>query len=272
MKQFIDEFHFDFAVLLTVLTLFTGVVWALDKWLLGPRRRAAQGPVEGAMDDDKPGAIVDFSRSFFPVILIVLLLRSFVAEPFRIPSGSMIPTLLIGDFILVDKFSYGLRMPVGYWKAVDLGEPKRGDVVVFRYPLDQSKDFIKRLVGLPGDRIEYRNKTLYINGEQQALEPDGVYPTPGHRAGGVVEKYTENLGGVRHAILINPSDPARDGYWIVPEGHYFMMGDNRDGSDDSRRWGFVPEHNLVGHAFLIWMSWDGVKNRPAFDRIGDAVN
>lgn len=271
MNQFFSDFHFDFAVLLTGLTVFTGAVWALDKWWLGPRRMATQGLGPGGEAPlDKPSAVVDFSRSFFPVILIVLVLRSFIAEPFRIPSGSMIPTLLIGDFILVDKFSYGLRMPVGFWKFMPLGEPKRGQVVVFRYPVDPSKDFIKRLVGLPGDRIEYRDKVLYINGERQTQEPDGVYPAPGPRAG-VVEKYIENLGGVRHPIIINPAYPARDGYWIVPEGHYFMMGDNRDGSDDSRSWGFVPEHNLVGHAFFIWMSWDGARKRPAFDRIGDSV-
>lgn len=256
---------FDFAVILTLLTLVTGVVWALDKWWLGPRRRETLLP-DGI---DKPGAVVDFCRSFFPVILLVLLLRSFLAEPFRIPSGSMIPTLLVGDFILVNKYAYGLRDPVFNRKFLKVGQPQRGDVVVFRYPRDPTKDFIKRVVGLPGDRIAYRNKQLIVNGEPMPLSADGVYTEIG--SPGVEYRFKEDIGPVRHDILVNPARSAEDSAFEVPEGHYFMMGDHRDGSDDSRSWGTVPEQNLVGKAFFIWMSWDGQRFRPNFSRIGDRI-
>ena len=255
-----SEVHFDFATLLTLLTAVTGAVWALDKWRLGPKRRAAL-PAGAA---DKPSAAVDFCRSFFPVILLVLLLRSFLAEPFRIPSGSMRPTLLEGDFILVNKFTYGLRDPVFNFKFLEFGAPARGDVVVFRYPLDPTKDFIKRVIGLPGDRIAYRNKQLTVNGEALPQAADGVYTADGPSPG-VQYRFEEEIGPVRHRILVNPARPAEDFEIDVPEGHYFMMGDNRDGSDDSRRWGMVPERNLVGRAFFIWMSW------PHLSRVGDSI-
>jgi signal peptidase I len=261
-----SEVHFDFATILTLLTVITGVVWALDKWWLGPQRRAALPP-DGI---DRPGTVVDFCRSFFPVILLVLLLRSFLAEPFRIPSGSMLPTLLVGDFILVNKYAYGLRDPVFNYKFVALGKPVRGDVVVFRYPLDPTKDFIKRVIGLPGDRIVYRDKQLTVNGEPMPLTADGVY-TAGGPVPGVVYRFAEEIGPVEHRILVNPSRPPEDLDVTVPEGHYFMMGDNRDGSDDSRRWGTVPERNLVGKAFFIWMSWDGERFRPNLSRIGNRI-
>jgi signal peptidase I len=261
-----SEVHFDFATILTLLTLVTGVVWALDKWWLGPKRRAAL-PADGV---DKPGSVVDFCRSFFPVILLVLLLRSFLAEPFRIPSGSMIPTLLVGDFILVNKFAYGLRDPVLNFKFLQVGKPQRGDVVVFRYPLDPTKDFIKRVIGLPGDRIVYQDKRLTVNGEAMPQSADGIY-TAGGPVPGVVYRFEEEIGPVQHRILVNPARPAEDFEFQVPEGHYFMMGDNRDGSDDSRRWGTVPERNLVGKAFFIWMSWDGERYRPDLSRIGNRI-
>jgi len=261
-----NGFDFDFAVILTLLTLVTGVVWALDKWWLAPRRGAALAP--GA--EDHPNSLIDFSRSFFPVILLVLLLRSFLAEPFRIPSGSMIPTLLVGDFILVNKFAFGLRDPVFHYKLLQLGEPRRGDVVVFRYPVDPSKDFIKRVIGLPGDRISYRNKQLWVNDEAMPLDAAGVY-TSGGSAPGVVYRFEEALGPVQHHVIVNPARPAEDFEFEVPKGQYFMMGDNRDGSDDSRRWGTVPEGNLVGRAFLVWMSWDGARFRPDWSRIGNRI-
>jgi len=249
-----NEFHlWDFATILTLLTLVTGAVWVLDKWLLGPRRRA--GKPAGAADN--PGAVVDFCRSFFPVILAVLVLRSFLAEPFRIPSGSMIPTLAVGDFILVNKYTYGLRDPVFHRKFVKLGAPQRGDVVVFRYPVDPTKDFIKRVIGVPGDRIVYRGKQLTVNGEAMPQNTDGVYTSSGSRQ--LMLRMEEQLGPVQHRILVNPARPAEDFEFEVPEGQYFMMGDNRDGSDDSRSWGTVPERNLVGKAFFIWMSWDSSK-------------
>jgi len=252
--------HVDFAILLSVLTLLTGVGWALDKWVFAPKRA----------EDQRPSWLLDFSRSFFPVILIVLLLRSFLVEPFRIPSGSMIPTLLVGDFILVNKFSYGLRDPVFHTKLLDTGEPKRGDIIVFRYPVDPTTDFIKRVVGLPGDHVAYHDKTLTVNGTPMPLEPAGVYA--GNDGGPwVAQRFTESLSDVKHSVLINPSRPAEGFEFTVPPGQYFMMGDNRDGSLDSRVWGTVPEQNLVGRAFLIWMSWDSEHFRPNFSRIGHSI-
>jgi signal peptidase I len=254
------EIHFDFAVLLTLLTALTGLGWAVDKWIFAPRRA----------ESAKPTWLLDFSRSFFPVILIVLLLRSFLAEPFRIPSGSMIPTLLVGDFILVNKFAYGLRDPVVHHKLVELGEPERGDIVVFRYPLDPGKDYIKRIIGLPGDRISYKDKTLTINGTPMPLTTTGVY-TGQDGVPWVAQRFREDLGSVQHSVLINPARPADDFDLTVPPGQYFAMGDNRDGSADSRVWGTVPEKNLVGRAFLIWMSWDSERFRPDFARIGRRI-
>ncbi|HZP13035.1 MAG TPA: signal peptidase I [Nevskiaceae bacterium] len=255
-----SEVHLDFAVLLTALTLITGVGFLLEKLVFAPRR----GP------SDKPNWALDFSRSFFPVIAIVLLLRSFIVEPFRIPSGSMIPTLLVGDFILVNKFTYGLRDPVFHHRFFGSGEPKRGDIVVFRYPVDPSTDFIKRVIGVPGDHVAYHDKTLTINGAPMPLDPAGVY-TGGDGTPWVAQRFTESLSGVQHSVLINPARPAEGFEFTVPAGQYFMMGDNRDGSLDSRVWGTVPEQNLVGRAFLIWMSWDSEHFRPNFDRIGHTI-
>ncbi|MFC4253674.1 signal peptidase I [Sinimarinibacterium flocculans] len=259
-----SDFHIDFAVILTALTFVTGVVWAMDRWWLAPRREQRVGVV-------KPGAFVDFCVSFFPVIFVVLVVRSFVVEPFRIPSGSMIPTLLVGDFILVNKFAYGLRDPVLHTKFTGGSEPERGDIVVFRWPVDPSKDFIKRVIGLPGDRVAYRDKRLFVNGEPAPIEADGVYTAPGLPPPGVVYRMRENLTGIEHHVLVNPGRPADDFEIVVPEGEYFMMGDNRDGSDDSRRWGTVPARNLVGKAFFIWMSWNGADTRIDFSRIGTVI-
>ncbi len=252
--------HIDFAVLLSILTLLTGIGWALDKWVFAPRRAA----------EAKPAWLLDFARSFFPVILVVLLLRSFLVEPFRIPSGSMIPTLLVGDFILVNKYAYGLRDPVFHHKLLATSEPQRGDIVVFRYPVDPTTDFIKRVVGLPGDHVAYHDKTLTVNGTLMPLEPTGVYAgTDG--AAWAAQRFSEHLGTVEHSVLINPARPAEGFEFTVPPGQYFMMGDNRDGSLDSRVWGTVPEKNLVGRAFLIWMSWDSERFRPNFARIGHSI-
>jgi len=263
----VSDVHLDFATILSLLTVLTGVGWALDKWWLGPARRAHL--LAGA--EDKPNSVIDFARSFFPVILLVLLLRSFVAEPFRIPSGSMLPTLNIGDFILVNKFTYGLRDPVFHHKFLKLDLPQRGDVVVFRYPLDPTKDYIKRLIGLPGDQVRYRRKQLTINGIPQRLQPDGVYTAEGRAGPMEIYRYAETLEPVTHHIQVNPQRPDDDFDFVVPAGEYFMMGDNRDGSDDSRYWGTVPERNLVGRAFFIWMSWDGERLRPDVSRIGTII-
>lgn len=262
--MFAPDVHFDFAAALLLGSVLTGLVVALDHFYLRRLRAEAGGETE-------PGRVVEFCRSFFPVILIVLLLRSFLVEPFRIPSGSMIPTLHVGDFILVNKFSYGFRMPAFHQKLIAVGEPERGDVLVFRFPDDPSKDFIKRLIGLPGDRIRYQDKQLFINGAPMPQETSGYYSADATGRTIIAEERIEYLGELEHKILINPARPVDNGEFTVPAGHYFVMGDNRDGSDDSRRWGFVPERNLVGKAFLIWMSWDGHKKRPALDRIGTVI-
>lgn len=263
----------DFSLLLVLLTLFTGLVWLIDSLFFQRRRmdKAVQQKVQRAREP----VIIEYSRSLFPVLLIVLLFRSFLFEPFKIPSGSMIPTLLIGDFILVNKFTYGLRLPVLNSKFVDISEPKRGDVVVFRYPVDPGVNFIKRLVGLPGDTIVYRDKKLFINGEPVELETQGTFSsseikctTPRPDA----ERYAEQLGEVKHDILLHHGSGSRDGQWVVPEGHYFMMGDNRDRSNDSREWGFVPEANLMGRAVGIWLNFDYTKGCGDFSRVGNGIH
>jgi len=262
-----------FNLLLTLFTAGTGVCWFLDRFWLAKARRARAGA------DVPPGAIFEFFRGLFPVILAVFIVRSFLFEPFRIPSGSMIPTLHVGDFILVNKFGYGLRCPVGSCKLVDIGEPKRGDAIVFKYPNDPSQDYIKRLIGLPGDKISYRNKTLTVNGQTATLTP--AANNDDARFDDV--RLHENFGGVEHDILVKPGrisdsygcpfvQPNADEFdFEVPPGEYFMMGDNRDGSNDSRCWGTVPEANLKGRATAIWMSWNGEKYRIEFSRIGTLI-
>lgn len=254
--------HFDFEALLLIATLVTGVVWGYEKLVWRKRRP------EGQSQEDDPWWI-DFPRSLFPVILFVFLIRSFVVEPFRIPSGSMLPTLLKGDFILVNKFAYGVRMPVFHQVLIGNGGPERGDVVVFRYPQNPEQDYIKRVIGLPGDVVTYINKQVYVNGEPVAQKPLGPYNGP--QIEGPSELRLETLGSVEHDILIHPEPSASQGQYRVPEGHYFVMGDNRDRSADSRFWGFVPEDNLVGKAFFIWFSWDHDDNWVNFGRIGDSI-
>ncbi|MCX7896601.1 MAG: signal peptidase I [Rhodocyclaceae bacterium] len=260
----------NFALILFLLLVATGVLWCADRLYFRKRR--------------EPGAKeplwVEYGASFFPVILLVFLLRSFLVEPFKIPSGSMIPTLLVGDFIAVNKFAYGIRLPVLDKKIIEIGSPQRGDVIVFRYPPDPSLDYIKRVVGLPGDHIVYRNKRLTINGVPVPLrriedyfDSERLYYTP---------RYLERLGEVEHMILIEDDAPAfvthamefpgrencqynSEGFaCFVPEGHYFVMGDNRDNSQDSRIWGFVPDENLVGKAFFIWFNFSDVKRIGRF--------
>ena len=265
--------HFDFAALLVILTLLTGAIWGLDTLLFARRRVALAGGVQAAPDKPprvKDPVVVEYSRSFFPVILIVLLIRSFLAEPFRIPSSSMVPTLLEGDLILVNKFAYGVRLPVIDTKVIDLGSPRRGDVIVFRWPEDPSLDYIKRVIGLPGDVIEYRNRVLSINGEKVAKEIIGPYTGSDSRAArSRYERGIEHLAEKDHEILLTPgryNTLPRD-RWVVGEGEYFVLGDNRDNSQDSRFWGAVPEENLVGKAFFIWMHL-----YPAgFSRIGTVI-
>lgn len=261
------------AVLLAGTTL-TGVIWAVDHWLLRSRRRNAAEPV-----------VVEMARGFFPVLLIVFSLRSFLYEPFKIPSESMLPTLHVGDFILVNKFTYGLRLPVANIKVTDGSGVQRGDIMVFRLPENQSKDLIKRVVGLPGDRVAYINKRLSINGEPVALQAAGQLTQVDEQLSlRRFDAVQESFGGKAHTILIDPNLPTfsplgvrsypqrdqcqyrADGFiCTVPAGHYFAMGDNRDNSDDSRYWGFVPDANIVGKAVRIWM------NFGELNRVGNAI-
>jgi len=262
--------NYDFAFFLLSGTVLTGLIWLFDSLVLAPRRKSTN-PHEYSGESINTGSsnepvIIEYSKSFFPVLLIVFLLRGFVVEPFRIPSGSMIPSLFIGDFILVNKFSYGVKMPVFNHVLFDMDKPERGDVAVFKYPRDPSVDYIKRVVGVPGDHIAYYNKVLYVNGKQIERKRIGEYSGPGEH--NLAHEYVENLVGLEHNVLIIPGRPGLDAEYIVPEGHYFMMGDNRDNSNDSRYWGVVPEKYLVGKAFMIWMHWD---SGIGFERIGQII-
>ncbi len=255
---------FDFSFYLFAASVVTGVIWGSYLLIL-----KSKGLV---FDEKNEPILVEYARSFFPIVLIVLLLRSFIAEPFRIPSGSMMPTLLVGDFILVNKFTYGIRLPVINKKIIELNEPKRGDIVVFRYPKDPTVDYIKRIIGLPGDKVVYSNKKLTINELPVQQVSLGRYQGlgQGEEMSGA-EDLLENLTGVEHRILIRNGTPTVEFVYIVPEGNYFAMGDNRDNSNDSRYWGPVPEANLVGKAFFIWMSWDWQNKGIGFDRIGTVL-
>ncbi|MEE9493450.1 MAG: signal peptidase I [Gammaproteobacteria bacterium] len=268
---------FDFPAILVSATFVTGAIWAADALLWAPRRKrlaqtAGEGQAEASQEALKEPTIVEYAKSFFPVILAVLVLRSFLVEPFRIPSGSMMPTLLSGDFILVNKFAYGIRLPVLNKKVIEIGAPERGDVMVFRYPKDPGTDYIKRVVGLPGDRIQYKNKVLTINGEQVAQLPAGIYNGKGSAmsmSGAAVRE--EVLGEAKHQLLVISRVSGKGADLVVPEGEYFVMGDNRDNSNDSRYWGTVPVENLVGKAFMIWMNFDKAAGGVAWDRLGTPI-
>lgn len=266
---------FDFSALLVLLTLVSGLIWGFDAWFLAPRRQRAAQPEPEATPQGEPAPppreplLTEYARSFFPVFLIVLVLRAFIVEPFRIPSASMMPTLLIGDFILVNKYDYGIRLPVLNVKVFGDGTPKRGDIVVFRYPEDPSIPFIKRVIGVPGDTVEYRDKTLYINGHK--MDQDRIGRFVGVGAGRMMDGTwddVEHLGKVDHQILIDPDRPSYNMTVVVPENEYFVLGDNRDDSKDSRYWGFVPDRNLIGRAFMIWMNWDSKNGGINWKRIG----
>lgn len=247
----------SFALFMLLILVLTGIVWLVDNLFFRKKRTA------GAVDP----VLVEYSKSFFPVIFVVFMIRSFIVEPFKIPSGSMMPTLLAGDFILVNKFTYGLRVPIMNNTFFGVGHPKRGDVFVFHYPPDPAIDYIKRVVGLPGDKIAYRDKQLYINGKKLDTELVGDYQYVGAGLNMVNAKlYQEQLGDKKHDILIENNSITIDGETEVPAGQYFAMGDNRDNSRDSRVWGFVPENNLVGRAFFIWWNFDN------FGRIGKSIN
>jgi len=282
----------NFALILFVLLVVTGIIWTIDRFSLRAKRRdrveqaiqlarASWSGLPAAEASEREQALrqevgkmpwwVEYAVSFFPVILFVFLLRSFLVEPFRIPSGSMLPTLQSGDLILVNKFTYGIRLPVIDTKVIPLGSPKRGDVMVFRYPVDPSVDYIKRVVAIPGDEVAYLNKKLFINGKEVPTKRDGDYFEPDRVA--YTAQYEEKLGDEVNRILVDERSSQtlapiwnfphrekcqylRDGIRCsVPEGVYFMMGDNRDNSLDSRFWGFVPDSHIVGKAFFIWMNF-----------------
>ncbi|KAB0659843.1 MULTISPECIES: signal peptidase I [Burkholderia] len=296
----------NFALILFVLVVVTGVAWVLDKLVFLPRRRKAadaaieefdrqQSRIDKRFADENAGQTrsklrdeklrqpwwLEYTASFFPVILAVFVVRSFVVEPFKIPSGSMVPTLLVGDFILVNKFEYGLRMPITNTKITQGSPLSRGDVVVFRYPKDESVDYIKRVIGLPGDTVAYQDKQLTINGQ-----PVPETPLPDFfddERQNYAKQFEETIGNKKNAILNNPAVPpfvmgaydypyrdnctynSRGVICKVPPGHYFMMGDNRDNSADSRYWGFVPDNNIVGRAFFIWMNFGDLKRIGSFN-------
>ena len=263
----------DFTLILVLLTAFSGVVYLVDSLFLRQRRmdRAVQKEVQIPRDP----VVIEYSRSLFPILLIVLLFRSFLFEPFKIPSGSMIPSLLIGDFIVVNKYAYGLRLPVLNTKFLSVGEPERGDVVVFRFPVDTSVNFIKRMVGLPGDTIVFRNKRLFVNGEPLEMEEQGLYSSGDVKCAvprADATRYLETLGEVTHDVLIHQNSGSKNGRWTVPEGHYFVMGDNRDRSNDSREWGFVPEDHLMGRAVGIWLNFDYTKGCGDLSRVGSGIH
>ncbi|AOR67220.1 signal peptidase I [Burkholderia stabilis] len=296
----------NFALILFVLVVVTGVAWVLDKLVFLPRRRKAadsaieefdrqQSRIDKRFADENAVQTrsklrdeklrqpwwLEYTASFFPVILAVFVVRSFIIEPFKIPSGSMVPTLLVGDFILVNKFEYGLRLPITNTKITQGSPLSRGDVVVFRYPKDESVDYIKRVIGLPGDTVAYQDKQLTINGQPvpETQLPDFFDDERQNYA----KQFEETIGNRKNAILNNPAVPpfvmgaydypyrdnctynSRGVICKVPPGHYFMMGDNRDNSADSRYWGFVPDQNIVGRAFFIWMNFSDLKRIGSFN-------
>jgi signal peptidase I len=297
-----------FAILLVCLSFGSGLIWLLDAKILAPKRQLklaeAEQKLGDALDDAtrtkilRQSSIAETAQSIFPVVVIITCLRSFLYEPFQIPSGSMIPSLEIGDFILVEKYAYGVKDPVTRTKFIDTGYPQRGDVAVFKFPEDITIDYIKRIVGLPGDTIMYRDKTLYIKPSCEnspkhcdkfnKMTKNLISADKVTFEGFTFEHYKEELLGMEHELLVDPirnygpdfqQEGTRKDEWIVPPGHYFAMGDNRDRSADSRYWGFVPDDNLVGKAVFIWMSFEfdwghdswipgWIPSNIRFDRLG----
>ncbi len=253
---------FDVPLLLTLVTLLSGLLVLLDLIYFTKQKR----------NRGKLTLVFDCAKSFFPIFLSVLLIRSFLIQPYRVPTGSLEPTIMPGDFIIVNQYAYGLRLPVFNKKILSIGSPKRGDVALFRYPVDPAVIFVKRVIGLPGDRISYRNKTLTINGKVAEQTDLGVELETANGFYAPVRAKLEDLGEVTHKIYIKPNRKEFEEFeLVIPEGSYFMMGDNRDNSNDSRAWGVVPEKNLIGKAFGIWMSWDHPNKKIRWQRIGKKV-
>jgi signal peptidase I len=269
-----------FALGLLIATVAAITIAVVDKiWFEKPRVALAKKAADfesldktGKQARTKAPLIADYARSLWPIFLIVFLLRSFVVEPFRIPSGSMLPGLKIGDFILVNKYDYGLRWPVWHGTFFKVGSPKRGDVVVLRFPVDPKVDFIKRVIGLPGDHVSYVNKTLFINGKKMPQKFLKNIIQPANSIAHPSKEYQETFGHKTHLIYDMPWLKARNfKNIVVPKGEYFVMGDNRDNSEDGRYWGFVKTKQLVGKAFMIWMSWDSTRYRVRWSQIGRMI-
>ncbi len=296
----------NFALILFLLLIVTFLAWVADRLVFRPQRAQAAATALAGFDREAAPQLqaaggepavaaerarlrdrltrqplwLEYTAGLFPVIAIVFGLRSFVAEPFKIPSESMLPTLVVGDLILVNKFTYGLRLPVFNTRILDVGSPKRGDVMVFRYPGDTSVDYIKRVIGVPGDVVSYENKRLSVNGVEAPLAPAGEFED--RRRLTLAPQYAETIGTNTHKILTELDKPSRiqpierfphfdecryDSRGVtctVPPGNYFMMGDNRENSLDSRYWGFVPERNIVGRAFYIWMNFSDLSRIGSF--------
>lgn len=273
----------DFPLVLVILVFGSGLIWLFDALFLAPRRRAVHRDLQASLPGwEQEGSVaqqryqeaveqragepvlVEYARSFFPVLFLVFFLRSFLVEPFQIPSSSMVPTLEVGDYILVNKFTYGIRLPVVRTKVLDINTPERGDVMVFFPPHMNDTYYIKRVIGVPGDTVSYRDKRLYVNGEALGVEPLAMVSEGRSR----YQVALESLGDEPHLAQVDLSRPGRDFTVVVEPDHYFMMGDNRDNSSDSRVWGLVPEKDIVGKAFAIWMHWDSLFSLPSFSRVG----
>jgi signal peptidase I len=275
--------NIDFPLILVMLVFGSGLIWAFDALFLARGRganlsrlqsefpgwdeegseQAAQYQAKAANSAAEP-QLVEYAKSFFPVLLVVFVLRSFLVEPFQIPSSSMVPTLQVGDYILVNKFTYGIRLPVVRNKVISLNEPERGDVMVFFPPHMNDTYFIKRVIGLPGDKVTYRDKKIYVNDEMIPREHLATLPDGRSR----YQLGLEQIGDAKYTMQVNDLRQARGFSVVVKPGHYFMMGDNRDNSSDSRVWGQVPEKDIVGKAFAIWMHWDSLFSIPSFSRVG----
>ncbi|MFP4639235.1 MAG: signal peptidase I [Guyparkeria sp.] len=272
----------NFELILVVATFASGLIWLVDRLVFRPKRMARleseaqqlghEAGIERKEGGDSEPLLVDYAKSFFPILLAVLIIRSFLFEPFRIPSGSMMPTLLVGDFILVNKFTYGLRLPVVDTEIVPMSEPERGDVAVFRYPEQPEVDYIKRIIGLPGDTVRIEDHRVWVNDREFPLEEQGRYEGDANLKHAGLTVALEDIDGRLHQVLLDNGGHLRSGEWTVPDDEYFVMGDNRNHSNDSRFWGTVPESNLVGKAVMIWLHWNWQDGGFDAGRIGRSID
>lgn len=257
---------FEFLNILFLCAVFAGMIILVDViWRHYKRQHVRRG---------KQPIIIDYARSFFPVLLFVVIIRSFLFQPYRVPTGSLEPTVIPGDFIFVSQYNYGLNIPLWNKTIVPMDKPQRGQIALFRWPVNPTITFVKRVIGVPGDHISYIDKTLYINGQEMTKTFFKNTIELGSRSGKEkAQEYEENLAGIKHHILINPNRPSQNFYnLVIPKGQYFMMGDNRDDSDDSRMWGFVPMDHFIGKALWVWMNWDSRKYQIHWNRIGTRLS